>query len=375
MQRNDFELYHLYNCKTKIYPDGTAVALYCNKPKFCMIPNKKRKMEEFSPEYWHSLKYFDFVNLFHGWFFDYSVNRIAFDERYSPHFKPVELVHPYIMADPQTGELVFRSPDSENLYQERKEKKQRADNIKRSRDKIFDIALLNNWDYFVTLTLGNNESFDPSEAKQVIKPVLKWLNNMSERKNLKYLLVPEHQPKSGYIHFHGLFAGNIKAIDSGTRDARKYGYDKPVRISTLKYKHIDPDSCPVVYNLPEWKFGFSTANSVYSVTPKLINYIFKYITKDTKKIFGHSYWASKKGLIRECDNWFYEDVDYDSLLCPEYSIPHTSDKYKYYTFFPGQDYFHWEDEYVKARHNTDDILSALNAYDVADNNFIPFEEV
>ena len=381
MERNDFELYYRYNSKMKIYPDGTAVAIYANRPKFCMISNSpKKKIEQFSPEYWCCLKYFDCVKLFRGWFFDYSVNHIAFDEHYSPRFKPVELEHPYICADPETGELMFRCAQTEQTVEKRNETKRRADNIKRANDKIFDIALLNKWDYFVTLTLGDNEHFDPSQAKQVIKPITKWLNNMSERKDLKYLLVPEYQPKSGYIHFHGLLKGNIKAVDSGTRYAIKYGYDKPLRLSTLKYKKIDPDTCEMVYNLPEWNFGFSNARLVYSVTPKLVNYIVKYITKDTAKIFGHNYWASKKGILRECDNIFFEDVDYNSILTPEYSIPRTKDKYKYYTFFPGQNHFHWEEEYKeerrRAENNTAAILAELNNdfIDVS-ADFIPFEEV
>lgn len=381
MKRNDFELYHLYNSKTKIYPDGTAVSIYSNRPRFCMIPPaKKKRIEQFTPEYWFNLKYFDCVALFRGWFFDYSVNHIAFDENFAPRYKPVEIVHPYICSDPVTGEMIFRSVQSDQIAEKRKETKRRADNVKRSNDKIFDIALLNDWDYFVTLTLGQNQHFDPSEAKQVIKPVTDWLNHMSERKELKYLLVPEYQPKSGYIHFHGLLKGNIKAVDSGTRYAIKYGYDKPVKLSTLKYRKIDPDTCEMVYNLPEWKFGFSSARSVYSVSPKLINYIIKYITKDTQKIFGHNYWASKKGILRECDNWIYEDVDYNSILTQEYSIPRTNDKYKYYTFRPGQNYFHWQDEYneerQRAEQNTAAILSELNnAFVDVSEDFIPFEEL
>ena len=84
--------------------------------------------------------------------------------------------------------------------------------------------------------------------------------------------------------------------------------------------------------------------------------------------------------MRECDNIFYEDVDYDSILTPEYSIPRTKDKYKYYTFFPGQNYFHWEEEYKeerrRAENNTAAILAELNNdfIDVSED-FIPFEEV
>lgn len=370
LSRDDNELYYLYNSKMKIYPDGTAVAIYCNKPKFCMIPKSKRKIEEFSPEYWHSLKYFDCVALFRGWFFDHSVNHIALDEHYAPHFKSLELVHPYFCADPETGEVILRPQDGSELPQ--KEKKQRADNIKRACDKIYDIVAMNEWDYFFTGTLGDT-SFNPRESQEVLKPVQKWLNNQSVRKGLKYVLVPEFQPKSGKIHFHGFISGNIRVKDSGTRIVK--GYNKPVSLDMCKKLGIDTEGLQVVYNLPDWKYGFTTAVKAYNGAQACARYIMKYITKDSKKIFGHYYWASKKNLVREVDNWIFEDVDYDSILARSYSIPHTSDKYKYYTFFPGQDHFHWEEDYRKAQHNTDDILAALNAYDAADNNFIPFEEV
>ncbi|MGN0551573.1 MAG: hypothetical protein ACI4I4_07005 [Acutalibacteraceae bacterium] len=361
--------YYKYNSKTKVYPDGTAVAIYCNKPKFSMASQKKKKIEEFTPEYWYNLKYFDCVALFHGFYFDYTVNHIVFDEHYAPHFKPVELEHPYFCADPVTGEVLLRLQDGSEPPKTKL--KQRADNVKRACDKIYDIVMMNDWDYFFTGTFGDT-TFNPKEAKEVLKPMRNWLNNQQKRNGLKYILVPEYQPKSGKIHFHGFLKGNIKVVDSGTRKVK--GYDKPKKISTCKRLHIDLDTTEVVYNLPDWKFGFTTATAVYNVSPKMISYITKYITKDTSKIFGNSYWASKKGLKREVDNIFYEDVDFDSILAKSYSIPHTTDEYKYYTFFPGQNHFHWEEEYKQAQSNTDDILAALNAYDVSDNNFIPFEE-
>lgn len=362
--------YYKYNSKTKIYPDGTAVAIYCNKPKFSMFSYKKKTVEEFTPDYWHSLKYFDFVALFRGWFFDYTVNHIAFDEHYAPHFKPVELSDPYFCADSKTGEVILKPQDGSEFP--KSESKQRADNIKRACDKIYDIVAMNEWDYFFTGTLGDT-SFNPQEAAEVLRPVQKWLNNQSVRKGLKYILVAEYQPKSGRIHFHGFMSGNFRVKDSGTRIVK--GYKKPVSLEKCRKLGIDTKDLQVVYNLPDWKYGFSTAIKAYNGSQACARYIMKYITKDSKKIFGHYYWASKKNLVREVDNWFYEDVDFDSILTKSYSIPNTSDKYKYYTFFPGQNHFHWENEYIEARHNTDDILAALNAYEVADNNFIPFEEV
>ncbi len=288
MVRDDFELYHLYNSKTKIYPDGTAVAIYCNKPKFCMIPITKKKTDKFSPEWWRSLEYFDLVKLFHGWYIDYSKKAVAFDENYSPRFKLLELEHPYFTADPETGEVMFKSacdspkPDKDN----KRDGSKRADNIKRACDKIYDIVAMNEWDYFFTGTLGDT-SFNPKEAKEVLMPVQNWLKNQSKRKGLKYILVAEYQPKSGRIHFHGFISGNIRVKDSRTRIVK--GYCKPVSLERCAELGIDTEGLRVVYNLPDWKYGFSTAIKAYNGSQACARYIMKYITKDSKSIFGKYY--------------------------------------------------------------------------------------
>ena len=52
----------------------------------------------------------------------------------------------------------------------------REDNLKRAKEKIFDIAFMNNFDYFVTLTFDDNivNSRDEDEVNRVMK---KWFNN------------------------------------------------------------------------------------------------------------------------------------------------------------------------------------------------------
>lgn len=92
-----------------------------------------------------------------------------------------------------------------------------------------------------------------------MKKVRTWINDCKKRKahDLLYLLVPE-QHKDGAWHIHGLLCNTtgLTFTDSGKR------YDGKI-----------------VYNLDDWKLGFSTATKVTD-TYKVSNYITKYITKD-----------------------------------------------------------------------------------------------
>ena len=94
---------------------------------------------------------------------------------------------------------------------------------RRAAARVRDIALCNEFAYFVTLTL---------DAKQIerydIRPVLArmrvWLDNRVRRRGLKYVLVPEHH-KDGAIHFHGFFSaghGAPRRARSGARRARTW---------------------------------------------------------------------------------------------------------------------------------------------------------
>ena len=110
----------------------------------------------------------------------------------------------------------------------------------------------------ITLTPTTN-------PKEVIKAFEKWLENAVSRKGLKYILVPEYHKKGG-IHCHALINDcDFKFVDSGTRLVK--GHDKPLKIDTIKRLHIcdklgcDISDLPVVYNVSDWRYGFSTAIS------------------------------------------------------------------------------------------------------------------
>ena len=190
-----------------------------------------------------------------------------------------------------------------------KDNEVRADSQKRAKDSIFDIIAMNrdSFKYFVTLTF-NPENVNSYSAKEVKKTVQRFLKNKVSRDGLVYLFIPEPH-KDGKIHLHGLTNESLQFVDSGTRKAQ--GYEKPLKIETLKRKGIPLNECKVIYNLPQWKYGYSTAEEVSGNTDMIFGYITKYITKDLSKIFGNFYLAGGE-LVRKVP---YEltDTDYESF--------------------------------------------------------------
>ncbi len=143
----------------------------------------------------------------------------------------------------------------------------------------------------MTITFDDTK-VDAHNVADVMKKLSKWLENLVQRKGLKYLLVPEYHPKSGRVHCHALINDALEVVDSGTRMVR--GYDRPVSLEKLRF--IDTEKNRVlrtVYNVTDWKYGFSTAIQTYGAKPALASYVSKYITKDTAKIFGRRYWCSR----------------------------------------------------------------------------------
>ena len=167
--------------------------------------------------------------------------------------------------------------------------------MRRARAKLRRLALANQFEYFVTLTL-DGDKIDRYDAKKVIKALNTWTDNMVRRHGLRYILVPERH-KDGALHFHGFMAGaGLEARDSGHRWA-----DRPV------------------YNLPQWKYGFTTAQRLYGDYHAAVGYCCKYIGKQGERPAGRWYYSG--GELREpeallCDLDFR---DVDSSV--EFSIP------------------------------------------------------
>ncbi len=159
------------------------------------------------------------------------------------------------------------------------EYKQRAyrsfkNSARRSKNKIYDYARANIWEWFVTIT------FDPEKVNsfnydECTKKLSKWLNNTKSRycKDMKYLFIPELH-KSKRYHFHGLISNctGLDFTDSGHKT----------------------DDGEVIYNIGKYKYGFTTATKVKD-SQRVSMYIAKYVTKElTSTVKGkRRYWQSK----------------------------------------------------------------------------------
>lgn len=140
--------------------------------------------------------------------------------------------------------------------------------VNRSKNKIYDLARSNSWDYFITLTFS--DKLDRTNYDLLLKKLTKWLNNIRTRyaPNLKYLFIPEQHKRieqNGLraYHFHGLIS-NIGRIEMVQLYSKKG--------TPLMFKGYP------VYSIKQYPFGFSNATSVVD-TYRVSNYICKYISK------------------------------------------------------------------------------------------------
>ena len=175
--------------------------------------------------------------------------------------------------------------------------------VNRTVNQIYAIARANRWDYFVTLTIDPSK-LDSTDFNLVSEKLNIWTNNLKKRyaPDLKYIIVPElHKDKSKW-HFHGLFAdiGQMPLVFSGKTCIGKFTYD-----------YVKKPYATKIFNLPLWKYGFSTATRV-SDSSKASSYITKYITKDVSHILRnqHRYLASQN-TDRPIERVY--NVDYDEL--------------------------------------------------------------
>ena len=151
---------------------------------------------------------------------------------------------------------------------------------RRARRKIFDYCICNDFDLFVTLTLDKN-LIERDHYSAVIKKLNNFLGNRVKRKGLRYIGVPELH-KNGGLHFH--FAMNsepFKLVDSGTVSVN--GRKKPIRVATADRLGISLADRHTVYNVSDWRLGFSTAIFAYGDRGAFAHYLSKELCKDIQK--------------------------------------------------------------------------------------------
>ena len=158
---------------------------------------------------------------------------------------------------------------------------------RRAKGKILDYILCNDFSNFVTLTLSPEE-VDRNDYSAVIKRLNSYLDNRVRRNGLKYIGVPELH-KNGGFHFHFLTNDVLPLVYSGTVIRPTGG--KPVKEATAKRQGYDIPACRRVYNVKDWRLGFTTSIYTYGDREAVAAYIGKYITKADEKVGGRWYYS------------------------------------------------------------------------------------
>lgn len=148
---------------------------------------------------------------------------------------------------------------------------------RRAKEACFDYILCNSLDIFSTLTF-NKEFVDRSSYDEVYKKLSNWCSNRVQRYGFKYIAVPEYHKDGENIHFHMLSTAE--------------------GLNLLKSGHVRQGK--PVYNIDNWKWGFSTAQIVTgeNAREKCAKYIFKYMGKQMGQKIGGRYYLSGGELVK-----------------------------------------------------------------------------
>lgn len=143
--------------------------------------------------------------------------------------------------------------------------------LSRTKKNIKEIALCNNFEYFVTFTVNSStcDRFSLIDCQNKLKTILKAYKR--KYKEFAYLIITEKH-KNGAFHFHGL----CKGFSENDLYINNNGY-----LSSL---HFD-------------KLGFNSFSKIKDYN-RCCNYITKYISKDCVKNDTNQIYICSRGLKR-----------------------------------------------------------------------------
>lgn len=159
---------------------------------------------------------------------------------------------------------------------------------RRARKQLYELCACNDLDLFFTLTLSK-EVIDRYDYKTIVRRFGQWADNRVRRKGLRYVAVPERH-RDGAIHFHGLCNSQaVRLVDSGRTDKK---------------------SGQAIFNMPDWRFGFTTAIYIYGAPGAAAQYVAKYVTKQAGGgTIGGRYYLHGGDLQRARCRYYHEDFD------------------------------------------------------------------
>ena len=244
-----------YNVKVFLYPNGEKQVRYYTEPQFL----KDDEPMAFKVE-----------------------NAIARDKQF-------DLTH---AVEPFTN-TVCKIVDNFDVL-ERERQQNLFSSFNRTKKKVYEYARCEYWDWFVTLTL-DKANVDRYDYALCSKKVRTWLNNVKKRfaDGLKYLVVPE-QHKDGAWHFHAFFccADGLNFVYSGIKDKKG----------------------KAIFNIAEYKLGFSTATRVVDIH-RASKYIGKYVTKTLCDVtYGKQRYFVSKNINKPDSFIMFFDMKEENLL-------------------------------------------------------------
>lgn len=190
------------------------------------------------------------------------------------------------------------------------------ESIARSKNKIFELAFCNPWEWFFTGTINPNKQ-DRTDLDLYHKQLTQWIRDYNKKYGLKikFLFVPELHSDGKSWHIHGFLSGlpETHLIQFKIGDRMGKG---------LAEKVLKGDK---VYNWKPYfeRFGFCDLEPVKNheaVSKYVTKYINKDLYKNVTKLNAHVYYHSrglscsetiKKGFM----NWSDINPDYENDYC------------------------------------------------------------
>ncbi len=154
--------------------------------------------------------------------------------------------------------------------------RKRVENQSRRKQKIYDLARSNDFEWFVTLTF-DPEIVDRFDYDSCSSALYAFTHLLAKKGGFRWIIVPE-QHKNGAYHFHGLISGDlsiVRAVHPGTGVP------------------LSDSSGRAVYNVRDYQAGFTTATAITDQA-RAASYLTKYLTKSIQVPKGKKgYWASR----------------------------------------------------------------------------------
>lgn len=184
--------------------------------------------------------------------------------------------------------------------------KKLENNISRARTRIFEYAICNDFEYFVTLTLDGSK-LDRYDLGEYIKKLGQFIRDYRKKHNsdIQYLLIPEKHT-DGAWHMHGL----LKGIPKEHLTINKYGYKDWEEYSK--------------------RFGYISIDDIRSQIA-VSKYITKYISKSIDNGGGVT---QKESKLYYCSRGLKRPIKIDEGTLNSYQLNNI--------------YFEFENDYVKS---------------------------